>query len=230
MSDLPTIYVSPAEPPGVLRGLGPTSSLPEKFGVDFLWRTHEQWFGVQRKEFKDFLASARDGRLAKELQQMRASVVLPMVIVEGEPRYTLDGRLLDGWGKQRWTRQSITNLAMSVRHEGAHLLNTPDTLTTAAVVAEYVEWSTGDHDSLKRRGGVVGSDPWGRVTNHDYAGWVLQGLPGIGPAVASAILKHFGKVPFTWDVTEEELCQVPGIGKVRARQLMEVFEQLEQAS
>lgn len=44
----------------------------------------------------------------------------------------------------------------------------------------------------------------------------LDGIPGLGPARAKALLKHFGSVRRLTVATEEELAEVPGIGPVLA--------------
>ena len=41
---------------------------------------------------------------------------------------------------------------------------------------------------------------------------VLDAIPGLGPARAKALLKHFGSVKGVRSATVEELQQVPGIG------------------
>ncbi|MDA0566409.1 excinuclease ABC subunit UvrC [Streptomonospora sp. S1-112] len=47
-------------------------------------------------------------------------------------------------------------------------------------------------------------------------GSALDEVPGLGPARRSALLKHFGSVKRLAAATEEEIAQVPGIGKTTA--------------
>ena len=52
----------------------------------------------------------------------------------------------------------------------------------------------------------------------------LQGLPGIGPDRADAILSKFGRIPMAWTCSEEELTAVPGIGKLTSKRLWKVLD------
>ena len=45
----------------------------------------------------------------------------------------------------------------------------------------------------------------------------LDGIPGLGPARAKALLKHFGSVRAIRAAGEDDLCAVPGVGPVLAR-------------
>ncbi|MFD0775673.1 helix-hairpin-helix domain-containing protein, partial [Streptomonospora algeriensis] len=47
-------------------------------------------------------------------------------------------------------------------------------------------------------------------------GSALDDVPGLGPTRRSALLKHFGSVKKLAAATEEEIAQVPGIGKTTA--------------
>jgi len=65
------MLVAPTEPM-TLKALGTVSLVPEDYGSDFLWASPVFGLvGVQRKEASDFVASVMDGRLDKELAQMK---------------------------------------------------------------------------------------------------------------------------------------------------------------
>lgn len=233
--------MSPTEP-AFLRALGQTHSLPERFGVDFLWRARGVWRGVQRKELKDLLASLHHGgqgdgaRLTKEIGQMRGHIAMPMLVVEGKPQYTTDGVLMtDSWGrKNEWTHGSIFNLCMSIRDEGIQLVMVNTIKDTKEFIEQYRDWSVKDHGSIHVRGAAPGHDRWGRTTNRHYAMWFLQGFPDVGPVLASAILSHFGSIPLIMinpetgePLTVEDLMQVKGLGRVSATRMLGVFHPTE---
>jgi len=50
-----------------------------------------------------------------------------------------------------------------------------------------------------------------------------MGLPGVGVELADRILKEFGSIPWQWTCTMEELMKVEGLGKVKAKKIMEIF-------
>jgi DNA excision repair protein ERCC-4 len=48
---------------------------------------------------------------------------------------------------------------------------------------------------------------------------MLQGLPGVGPALADRLLLHFGTVEQVITADEITLMQVPGLGRTKARRI-----------
>lgn len=216
------IFVAPTEPPK-LKGLGKSSSTPEKYGVDFLIPVKGLGLaGIQRKEIKDFIASVHDGRLNKELAQMHA-LKLRVLLIEGRLKWTRDGELVVS-DYTRISRRQFRGLLWSARLLGAWVDFTTTLQETHDYIGEFGRWaSKDDHSSLLRRPGPK-PDAWGRVTNEAWGIHILTSFPGIGTETARNIVRHFGSVPLGWQVTESELMEVKGIGKGRARKLMEALE------
>ena len=107
--------------------------------------------------------------------------------------------------------------------KGVHVAWTKDTKDTARWTRQFARWTEKTrHGSLERRPGP--SSPWGHVSDTDWAVHLLQGFDGMGTEKAKAIIQHFSGVPLTWSVTEKELMQVPGIGKVLARRLVNALD------
>ena len=52
--------------------------------------------------------------------------------------------------------------------------------------------------------------------------YLLQGLPGVGPALADRLLLHFGTVEHVITADEITLMQVPGLGPTKARRIREI--------
>lgn len=209
--------ISPTEP-RPFNQLGDSSSLPEKHGVDFFWVALGKTWGVQRKRFPDdFLASLSDGRLNKELGQMK-SLDHPIVLLEGLGNWTDDGWLLD----QKFHKGQLDGWVLSCFFEHGIPVVQVRSERDALFFLDRVEaWSMRrSHWSLTRRPKPKG-DMWGRKGNREFGLHVLQSFEGIGPAAAEAIYNHFGHVPLQWTVTEKDLMEVDGIGKGKAKTLME---------
>lgn len=201
-----------------------SSTWPEKVGLDFAWcDAHGGWQGAQRKELKDFLASVQDGRLRKELGQMRAMVSSPTLILEGRVRFTNDG-MLQGrfWGRE-YTRRHWQGMMISLAHEEMVAVHTSDDVAgTVAMVGQLYEWwQKDDHGSF--HAGVQVQGDWGTATNRDYQIALMATLPGVGLKRARAVIKHFGGLPWRWDCTAKELMEVEGIGKGTAAKMMQVL-------
>ena len=210
-----TLYISPTEPEPI-RLMGRTSSLPERYGVDVLFGARGRLCGVQRKRVDDLVASLRDGRLAKELVQMR-QLHRALVLVEGAWTWTNDGRWVDD---PSFTRAGWWGLMWSLMLEhGVGVLQVTTLEETVAAIRRFAQWAAKpSHVSLVRRPKAQGA--WGKPDAREWAIHLLQGLPGVGPELAGRIIDHFGgRVPLVWACPEAELRKVPGIGPKRAREL-----------
>jgi ERCC4-type nuclease len=217
------VIVAPTEP-AALRALGVVKNTPEAYGVDFLWAIDDGLAGVQRKEVKDLIASTRDGRLGKELQQMKALAWRGLVI-EGEMKWTLDGALLGSWGKT-FTRSAYLGLLASVQASGCAVFTARDHADTAAVLTAIKAWTEKEkHGSLSTRPPMESKGmAWGmEATNRDFQVHLLTGLPGVGVELAGRIIDKFGGVPWAWTVTKAELAEVEGIGKKKIERLFSVL-------
>lgn len=215
------MLVSPAEPAS-LKVVGKVSSLPEKWGADFLFAANGQWVGVQRKTISDLIASLGDGRLRIEVAQLQRCHHR-ILIVEGKPQWTGDGELLGKNYGQPWTRRQFRGLLWSIMSKGVWIERTDDTSDTIQTLAWIEAWFLkGKHRTLDRRPGPV--SPWGKVSNREYALHLLMGINGMGPELAERILDRFG-VPFGWRITESDLLDVDGIGKKKARMIYSALEE-----
>jgi DNA excision repair protein ERCC-4 len=213
-----TILVSPAEPPE-LRAVGVMSPLAEEYGADFLWGCGAGLVAVQRKTVPDLLASLQDGRLAKEIAQLAAADVA-VLLVEGRPRWTAEGRMID----RTFRREAWLALLMSLQFaHGLRLVQTEDQRETALWLRTAAEWfGKPEHRSLRTRPKPL--DSWGEYTQSAFELHLLQSFPGVGPELAERIVRHFGGVPLRWTVGEAELRQVRGIGPERARAMVRALD------
>lgn len=212
--------MSPAEP-AQLRALGEVSLKTEEYGCDFLYVTRVGLVGVQRKEYGDLLASVTGDRLYRELLLMKR-LDQAVLLVEGRPQWTNDGQLLS---RQQWTLAQHVGLLSSIQSEGVWVHYTSNLAESAMVLQRVAGWFNKDtHTSLLSRPKPQTS--WGFRTDVDWACHVLMSFPNIGPQTAKNIYHHFGNcVPLRWECTEEELMKVPGVGKVRAKKLMEALNE-----
>lgn len=220
------MLVSPTEPPR-FHDLGSLSSRPEKYGCDFLVTAGKTMIGIQRKQFPgDFLASLADGRLYEQLHRM-GNLDHVLFVLEGRGKWTTDGELIHSDFAQFHVSQ-LNGILFTLAFEfGVPSITTRDVNETHRVLVDLDHWAHKEkHMSLKRRPGPP-KDSWGRVTNKSYGIHILQSFPGTGPDLAARILEHFGKVPLRWEVDEDELMEVPGIGKVRAARLIQALAELE---
>lgn len=229
-----SFLIAPTEK-DVLRRLGDkaiSSSLPEKYGSDFLILLPKVRCGLQRKHFPgDFFASLQDGRTAREVALM-AQLDWRVWIIEGKGYYDSEGHLISE-GNSRWTKSAVRNLAKSLwTQHGIMVEYTDDIDDTISVVHEWEAYLKKKvHRSLltRQKGGKL-RDDWGGFDKKGWAKFFLQGFPSIGSTIAESIsaysLEKYNKaVPLTWDISEEEFTQIPLIGKKRARVLVDLLKE-----
>lgn len=219
------LLIAPTEPVA-LRAMGETSSLPERFGADVFWASKTadgtRKVGVQRKEWKDLIASVEDGRWARELAAMRALDVR-FVVVEGWPKVGADGGLVDKRFGRAWNLDMVRSVLATAQDDGVIVDRTEHVGGTVEWVRWAVRWTEkATHGSLKGREGV-GRGMWGNPTNRDYGVHLLQGLPGVGVELAGRVYDKFG-VPWKWEIGVEELMTVDGVGRKKAEKMIAALE------
>lgn len=221
------MLVSSTEHDVRIRELGSPSTYPEQYGVDVLWYSvvDEGWIGVQRKEIKDFVASVNDGRLVKEVSQMRG-LVTSLLIIEGRLQWTTDGTLLNG-NTDRYTKARHNGLLWSLQSSGIWVQSTSSISETVEVVRLFEAWCNKEtHSSLAiKREGL--SSPWGKPNDRETAIYLVSGLPGIGSELAARIVDQFG-IPWCWNVTRRELLSVPGLGSKKVEKLWALLGGLDE--
>lgn len=230
------LLLSPAEPK-VFWDLGTVSSLTERHGCDFMVPTPNRgWVGVQRKAVADYVASFSDGRLQEELMRM-IEIPTRVLLIEGYPRWGADGMLSGVSNDERVVKSAHSSFRrdtwwgslLSIEERGFMLMQTGSLGETRQFLQELERWAAKEHHRMldTRRGPEkVGL---GVVTKRLFLLHLLQSFRGIGPETAEAIIDHFGGVPLAWTVTEKELCAVKGVGKTRAKIMVEALEQANEA-
>lgn len=195
------------------------SPLPEEKGADVLVYTRAGLLGTQRKEVPhDFLASVVDGRFARSLSLLPKSCKFPLFIREGKFRYFPNTHVALGTREpSKFTKANVCGMLFDIVFAaGVPVIDTDDIDDTIYVIdrlATYLNRTT--HLSIYSRPSAKGV--WYVPTAREIDLWILQSFPGIGPALADAIVKHFGdKIPLKWTCTEQELAEVPRLTEKRA--------------
>lgn len=225
------IFVSPAEPAKVRRTLADMCNdnpevvmhaQCEKRGVDFLWRGVGKWWGIQRKELHDLLASLNDGRLTKEIGQMHAGITMPHLILEGRVQQTTTGMLMTRGYNQPIHIETLWKRLFSLGYAGVYVTTSRDITNTCQLIRTLYEWSQEASHHTARTWPKPTND-WGKATNRDTQIALLSMMPGIGAKTAANILDQTPRPPLAWNVTMEELLAVDGIGEKTATRLMRVL-------
>lgn len=66
---------------------------------------------------------------------------------------------------------------------------------------------------------------WGaRATGEEWALHLLQGFPGVGPALALRVVQRFGRVPLVWAVSRDEMLAIEGFGPRKVDGMWRLFD------
>jgi DNA excision repair protein ERCC-4 len=164
---------------------------------------------IERKTVHDLVVSIADGRLFKQACRMAEGSHVPLMIIEGSPD---EG---DGPGI---TREAIQGAMVSLTiFLGIPCLRSKDQQETATLL----RFTAGQ---MRRR--LVRA-----VQRHGYRPkgvrkrqlFILQGLPGIGPARAESLLDTFGSVEAVFTAGVDELAKVVGIGQTTAENIRKLI-------
>ena len=186
------MLISPSEPK-LLRDAGKVGMLPEQFGADILIFPHESWggyLGVQRKELQDLLASLADGRLGKQMMQLKGCAQ-SLLLIEGKMRWDSNGNLTGTRG-MNLTWEAWLGLTWTMRLTVGAWIDFTDSLQkTVDYCLELEQWAKKEnHRSLHTRPGPA--KRWGVAGARDWERHLLMGFDGIGPELADRILDTVG--------------------------------------
>lgn len=166
-------------------------------------------FPVERKAANDFILSIQDRRLFEQVAKMKGEYGRATFIIEGDVYATRSQMSADA------IRGAISYLTAI---EDARVLTTKNIADTAALMAtmaRHLQEGLGYQVSLR------GSKPKDLRTQAQF---IIEGLPGVGPGSAKALLSHFGTIGELAKADVKALREVPGIGEKTAKLIREIIE------
>jgi len=165
--------------------------------------------GVERKNVEDFLESLIDGKLFKQIAQLRDAYSRPILILEGENLLT----------KRNINHNAIFGSLASISVDfGIPVLTTKDANETAdllKVIAQREQRE--DKKAVAVRGEKT------QMSIRERQQFIIEGLPNVSAVIAKRLLNHFGSVKDIANATEKELLDVKGIGKNIASDIIKLL-------
>ena len=163
---------------------------------------------VERKTYADFATSLVDGRLFPQVAALARSPHRSVLLLEGpKPLRMPDVH-------QHALKGAIVSLAVMWRLPVIHARDPEDSLYIFRCLADQLGRTAGG--VLKR----YDRKPKRLASRKIY---MLQGLPGVGPALANRLLLHFGTVEHVSTADEGTLMEVHGIGQKKALRIRQVL-------
>lgn len=160
---------------------------------------------VERKTLRDFVASIEDGRIFRQAWRMAGGAWQPLLILEGKARD------LNGCAMRREAMQGAL-LTVSLLW-GIPVLRALDGAETAGLILFAAR-------QLRRAARGIVFRPGRRPRGKPQAQFrILQGLPGVGPRRAKALLERFQNVEAVMVAEEAALMETPSIAKKTAHRI-----------
>ncbi|MFP3950322.1 MAG: ERCC4 domain-containing protein [Candidatus Micrarchaeia archaeon] len=162
---------------------------------------------AERKTRADFESSVIDGRLFDQLSRLVASYPRVLLIIEGteSPGLLKKHSLLGAYSS-------------AVTDYGAAIFFTRSMESSAELI-----YAVAKHEQLmERRPLRISGKPKGRTLSRNQLA-IVEMLPLVGPKMARTLLQNFSTIEGLANASENELLQIEGLGKKKARLIRRAF-------
>jgi len=158
---------------------------------------------VERKTLQDFVSSLFDGRLFNQIQNLTSCYHSSFLLIEGEYK-----NLEESVENPKAVYGALVSLLLNYR---VNLINVPSEKETAFVLSSLAhQFSRKPAHSIKhaKRGDFF-----------DQQVYLVSALPFVGKTIATRLLEAFGSPKDVFLASVDELADIKGVGKKRARQI-----------
>jgi Fanconi anemia group M protein len=162
---------------------------------------------AERKTDADFLQSLIDGRLFKQLKRMKDTYNKPLLIIEGNDfsHRAINENAVNG---------ALSTIAMDMGIPIIHTNNSRESASLLVTIARR------EQEVKNSRISIRGRKP--KLSKKKQQLFLLSGLPNVNTELAKRLLKHFKTPKAMFNATEDELMEVQGIGKEKAKKIKEL--------
>ncbi|MFA4819702.1 MAG: ERCC4 domain-containing protein [Candidatus Aenigmatarchaeota archaeon] len=161
---------------------------------------------VERKTCGDFLSSMTDGRLFKQLGELKENFRTPVLIIEGNELFDSDRKI-----HPNAIRGAIASIATDYC---LPIIWTKTPLETAEMLISIAT----REQITKNKSVALRGKKKAKSMNHRQE-FLVAGLPQISTQTARKLLKHFGSPEKIFAATKEELMEVEGVGPKNAKRI-----------
>lgn len=162
---------------------------------------------IERKTMADFSASLVDGRLFPQAARLARDSRRTLMLIEGPPAALMPDV------HPHAVQGALASLAAMWRLPVLHTVDAEDSLRVIRFLATQVD---GSRERTLRR---YARKPKRLASRRLF---VLQGLPGVGPALAVRLISQLGSVRNVLTADINQLQQVRGVGPKKATRILEL--------
>jgi ERCC4-related helicase len=163
---------------------------------------------VEIKKVEDFVASIIDGRLLKQLSELKRAYERPVLIIEGESDiYTVRNVHPNA------IRGMLATIAVSYNIPVLHARNHAETAGLLFAIARREQEKSGEDIA------VHATKP---LTLQEQQEYIIASLPGVETTIAKSLLSEFGSVKKVVNASAEELQKAELIGQKKAAEISRI--------
>ena len=165
--------------------------------------------GVERKKVDDFLYSLIEGKLFFQLRRLRDAYSRPVLVLEGEGLLT----------KRNISHNAIFgSLVSTIVDFGIPIITTSSPRETADLLFVMAN----REQKQGNKAVAIRGEKWSMSTPEQQQ-FIIEGLPNVSAVLAKRLLQSFGNVKAIVNASEEDLCEVQGIGKNIAADIVKLL-------
>ena len=165
---------------------------------------------AERKTSNDFISSIIDGRLFRQLKELKSNFENPLMILEGNDLFNGDRKI-----HPNAIRGALASVSLDY---GVPIIKTENNLETAEMLLTIAR-----REQITRKKSIaVRGKKKARSMNHRQE-ILIAGLPQINTQTAKKLLKHFGSPERIFMATKEELEKIEGMGPKTVKRIRMVL-------
>ena len=170
-------------------------------------------YGIERKTYPDFISSIYSKRIFNQVKVLKDNFSHPLLIIENKPLFkskSINKNLLRGSMIYIMVKQRVPIIKTENPQETAKII-----ISLSRSKQNFEPSSLLTMQSKKRA-----------ISTPDKQKRVIEAFPGIGPKMASKILKHFKSINDFCLADEKEIRKVEGVGQKRAKEIYGLINEL----
>ena len=165
---------------------------------------------VERKTVGDFISSMVDGRLFKQLAELKENFAYPILLIEGNGLYETERKV-----HPNAIRGAIAAVAIDFNVPILWTQNALETAEMLVAIAKREQLDNGKKNAVRGRKKAK--------SMNDHQEILISGLPNINTQTAKKLLKHFETPQKVFTASEEDLKKMDGMGPKKARRIRSVL-------
>jgi len=168
--------------------------------------------GIELKTKADFVNSIVDKRLLPQIKGLRNNFESPLLIIEGEEDIYSIRKV-----HPNAIRGMLSSIALDYSVPIVYTKNSKDTAELIHTIARREQENKDREFSLR-----LERKP---LTTKEQQEYLVESLPGVGPAIAKALLKELGSVSNVFKASKDDLQKVSNLGPKRADEIRRIIDE-----